>query len=170
MRIINDRGCGSSLNSITLTEDQVQGCYRSMEQEQREDVRCIPAGMPPATLLARHLFDVKTSNSAMAVVKDSDLKMYHVMSVKQSLREDLAEHSCHFSCTAADWSCVSFSQVPIQFEPLELHVVEALGQQDVPEYFQQLAKAITEDVSVMKGPQAKNGFKQSWKKLNHSRN
>ena len=56
-----------------------------MEQEQREDVRCVPAGLPPATLLARHLFDVKTSSSAVAVVKDSDLKMYHVMSAKQSL-------------------------------------------------------------------------------------
>ena len=42
----------------------------------------------------------------------------------------------------------------MQFEPLELHVVEALGQQDVPEYFQQPAKAITEEVSVMRGPQA----------------
>ena len=62
--------------------------------------------------------------------------MYHVMSVKQSLREDLAEHSYQFSCRAADWSRSSFSHVPMQFEPLELHVVDALGQQDVPEYFQ----------------------------------
>ena len=42
----------------------------------------------------------------------------------------------------------------MQFEPLELHVVDALGQQEVPDYFQQPAKAITEDVSVMRGPQA----------------
>ena len=77
------------------------------------------------------------------------------MSVKQSLRgEDFAEHSYQFSCRAADWSSMSFSQVPMQFESLELHVVEALGQQDVPECFQQPAKAITEDVSVMRGPQA----------------
>ena len=59
-------------------------------------------------------------------VKDANLKLYHVMSVKQTLREDLAE----------------------------LHVVDALGQQEVPDYFQQPAKAITEDVSVTKGPQA----------------
>ena len=43
---------------------------------------------------------------------------------------------------------------PLQFEPLELHVIDALGQQEVPDYFQQPAKAITEDVSVMKGPHA----------------
>ena len=73
------------------------------------------------------------------------------MSVKQSLREDLAEHSYQFSRRAADWSSMSLGQVPMQFESLELHVVEALGQQDVPEYFHQPAKAITEDVSVMKG-------------------
>ena len=35
----------------------------------------------------------------------------------------------------------------MQFEPLELHVVDALGQQDVPDYFQQPAKAISEDVT-----------------------
>ena len=85
------------------------------------------AGLPPATLLARHLSEVTANSSAVAVVKDSNLKMYHVMSVKQSPREDLAEHSYQFSCRAADWSSMSFSQVPIQFEPLELHVVEALG-------------------------------------------
>ena len=42
----------------------------------------------------------------------------------------------------------------MQFEPLELHVIDALGQQEVPDYFQQPAKAITEDVSVMRGPHA----------------
>ena len=42
----------------------------------------------------------------------------------------------------------------MQFEPLELHIVDALGQQDVPGYVQQPAKAIAEDVSVMRGPQA----------------
>ena len=62
----------------------------------------MPAGLPPATVLARHLTDVTTNSSAVAVAKDSNLKMYHVMSVKQSLREDLAEHSYQFSCRAAD--------------------------------------------------------------------
>ena len=38
---------------------------------------------------------------------------------------------------------MSFSHVPMQLEPLELHVVDALGQQDVPDYFQQPAKATT---------------------------
>ena len=115
-------------------------------------------GTSSCKLLARHLSDVTADSSAVAVVKDSDLKMYHVMSVKQSLREDLAEHSYQCSCRAGDWSSMSFSRVPMQFEPLELHVVEALGQQDVPEYFQQPAKAITEEMSVMKGPQAQEWF------------
>ena len=33
-------------------------------------------------------------------------------------------------------------------------MIDALGQQEVPDYFQQPAKAITEDVSVMRGPYA----------------
>ena len=70
--------------------------------------------------------------------KENDLRLYHVMSVKQSLREDLAEHSYQFCSRASDWSCLTFAQVPLQFEPVELrvnHVVDALGQQDVPDYF-----------------------------------
>ena len=51
-------------------------------------------------------------------------------------------------------SCMSFASVPLQFKAVELHVMDALGQQDVPEYFQQPAKAIMENVSVMRGPQA----------------
>ena len=38
-------------------------------------------------------------------------------SVKQSLREDLADHSCQFSCRAADWSSMSVAQVPMQLKP-----------------------------------------------------
>ena len=87
-------------------------------------------------------------------LKDTSLKLYHVMSVKQTLREDLAECAYQFSCRAADWSRSDMHAVSVQFEPLELHVIDALGQQEVPDYFQQPAKAITEDVSVMKGPHA----------------
>ena len=121
------------------------------------DKRCdrtpdIPAGMRPSTILARHLTEVSVNNSEIAVAKDANLKMYHVMSVKQALREDLAEHSYQSSCRAADWSRSAFCSVPMQFEPLELHVVDAWGQQEVPDYFQQPAKVITED--VMRGPYA----------------
>ena len=56
----------------------------------------------------------------------------------------------------------------MQFEPLELHVVDALGQQDVPDYFQQPAKATTEDVSVTAGSTGpRNGYKLSVKELSH---
>ena len=81
------------LSPIALSDEQVQGRYQEQgELEQGEIVRSIPAGLPPETLLARHVHEVKISNSAVAVVQSSDLKMYRVMSVKQSLREDLAEH------------------------------------------------------------------------------
>ena len=106
-----------------------------------------PASMPPPTCLLKG----KEAEALHAVaLKDPSLKMYHVMSVKQTLREDLAECAHQFSCRAADWSRSDIHAVPMQFEPLELHVIDALGQQEVPDYFQQPAKAI-EDVSVMKG-------------------
>ena len=113
-----------------------------------------PASMPPPTCLLKGKEAEALSQVHAVAVKDPSLKMYHVMSVKQTLREDLAECAYQFSCRAADWSRSDMHAVPMQFEPLELHVVDALGQQEVPDYFQQPAKAITEDVSVMKGPDA----------------
>ena len=118
------------LNSVTLTDEEVL-TYRTELDQRRDRISNIPASMPPPTTLARHLAEVSASHSEVAVVKDANLKMYHVMSVKQTLREDLAEHSYQFSCRAADWSRSAFCSVPMQ-----------------------PAKAITEDVSVMRGPNA----------------
>ena len=110
--------------------------------------------MPPPTRLSGLKPEPLANGVDVEGAKDANLKMYHVMSVKQTLREDLAEHAYQFSCRAAVWSRSDFRSVPMQFEPLELHVVDALGQQEVPDHFQQPAKAITEDVSVMRGPHA----------------
>ena len=51
---------------------------------------------------------------------------------------------------------MSFACLPMQLEPVELHVVDALGQQDVPECFQDPAKAC-----VIRGPNRKPLFR-SW--------
>ena len=76
------------------------------------------------------------------------------MSVEQSLRE--------VSWTLLPvqlWSQTSFASVALNLrEPIELRVVDAVSQQDVPECFQQPAKAISEEVCVMRGPQA-----EAWK-------
>ena len=110
--------------------------------------------MPPPTCLIKGKTTETLSQVHAVALKDTSLKLYHVISVKQTLREDLAECAYQFSCRAADWSRSDMHAVPMQFEPLELHVIDALGQQEVPDYFQQPAKAITEDVSVMRGPHA----------------
>ena len=96
-----------------------------------------PAAMPPPTRLSGSIPGSLVHNVGTEGVKDSNLKVYSVMSVKQALQEDLAEHAYQFSCRAADWSRSDLRSVPVQFEPLELHVVDALGQQEVPDYFQQ---------------------------------
>ena len=97
------------LNSAILTDEEVL-TYRHESGERSDQRQAAPAGMPPCTALA--------NNSEVAVMKDANLKTYHVMSVKQTLREDLAEHSYQSSCRAADWSRSAFCSVPMQFEPL----------------------------------------------------
>ena len=141
------------LDSVTLTDEEVS----ARMTEQPEEVvhsSAVPATMPPLTRLAEGAQRKVGSQVHAVAPKDSSLKLYHVMSVKQTLREDLAECAYQFSCRAADWTRSDLHVVPMQFEPLELHVIDALGQQEVPDYFQQPAKAITEDVSVMRGPYA----------------
>ena len=140
------------LNAVILTDEEVL-TYKDESDARCDQVPATPAGMPPSTVLARHLTEVSVNNAEIAVVRDANLKINHVMSVKQTLRED-PEYSYQFSCRAADWSRSAFYSVPMQFETLELHVVDPLEQQEVPDHFQQPAKAITEDVSVMRGPQA----------------
>ena len=83
--------CPPVLNSIILTEEESKARREDIDQRLEDGLRCMPAGLPPPTVLARHLADVSANNSSVAV-KDANLKMHHVMSVKQSLREDLAEH------------------------------------------------------------------------------
>ena len=141
------------LSSVLLTDEEL--FVRVNEPlEIDSQSQAAPAAMPPPTRLSGSNPEPLVHNVGTEGVKDANLKMYHVMSVKQTLREDLAEHAYQFSCRAADWSRSDFRSVPMQFEPLELHVIDALGQQEVPDYFQQPAKAITEDVSVMRGPYA----------------
>ena len=141
------------LPSELLTNEEMSA--RTIEQpDEAIAFSLAPASMPPPTCLLKGKEAEALSQAHAVALKDPGLKMYHVMSVKQTLREDLAECAYQFSCRAADWSRSDMHAVPMQFEPLELHVVDALGQQEVPDYFQQPAKAITEDVSVMKGPYA----------------
>ena len=141
------------LASEMLTNDEMLA--RTADQPDEAVIPSLaPASMPPPTCLIKGKKAEALSQVHAVALKDTSLKMYHVMSVKQTLREDLAECAYQFSCRAADWSRSDMHAVPMQFEPLELHVIDALGQQEVPDYFQQPAKAITEDVSVMKGPHA----------------
>ena len=61
-----------------------------------------PASMPPPTCLLKGKRAEALNQVHAVAVKDTSLKMYHVMSVKQTLREDLAECAYQFSCRAAD--------------------------------------------------------------------
>ena len=141
------------LDSVILTDEEVSARESDQPDEAAHSLT-VSATMPPLTRLAEDAQRKVGSQVHAVAPKDSSLKLYHVMSVKQTLREDLAECAYQFFCRAADWSRSDLHVVPMQFEPLALHVIDALGQQEVPDYFQQPAKAITEDVSVMRGPYA----------------
>ena len=141
------------LSSVVLTDEELSiRVNEPLEIDSQSEAA--PAAMPPPTRLTGSKLEPLVHSVGTEGARDANLKMYHVMSVKQTLREDLAEHAYQFSCRVADWSRSDFRSVPMQFEPVELHIVDALGQQEVPDYFQQPAKAITGDVSVMRGPYA----------------
>ena len=153
------------LSSVILTDEELFTRVNDPIENDSQSAAA-PAAMPPPTRVSGPKPEPSANSVGTVGVKDANLKMYHVMSVKQTLREDLAEHAYQFSCRAADWSRSDLRFVPMQFEPLEEHVVDALGQQEVPDYFQQPAKAITEDVSVMRGPHALEWSSLSERRLN----
>ena len=114
------------LSSIVLTDEQL---FTRVNEPLEIDsqLEAAPAAMPPPTRLSGPMPEPLANSVGVEGAKDANLKMHHVMSVKQTLREDLAEHAYQFSCRAADRSRSDFRSVPMQFEPLELHVVDALG-------------------------------------------
>ena len=60
-------GAGSdppTLNSVTLTDEEAQ--TYSDELDQRVESARAPVGMPPSTILARHLTEVSANNSSVA--------------------------------------------------------------------------------------------------------
>ena len=88
-----------ALNSIALSEEEVR--ERLQGQSEQGEVLLmsyIPARLPLEIFLRQHVREITSNNLPVAVVKDPDLKTCHVMSVNQSFREDLAEHSYQFSC------------------------------------------------------------------------
>ena len=124
---------------VRLTNDEMLA--RAADQpDEAVNSPVAPASMPPPSCLIKGKRAEALSQVHAVAMKDTSLKLYHVMSVKQTLREDLAECAYQFSCRAADWTRSDMHAVPMQFEPLELHVIDALGQQEVPDYFQQPAK------------------------------
>ena len=56
-----------------------------------------PASMPPPTCLIKGKKKEALSQVHAVSLKDTSLKMYHVMSVKQTLRDHLAECAYQFS-------------------------------------------------------------------------
>ena len=91
------------LNSVLLTNEEILA-RRSEHLEGDTQSQAGIAAMPPPTSLSIANSELAVHSVGIEGAKNANLKMYHVMSVKQTLREDLAEHAYQFSCRAADWS------------------------------------------------------------------
>ena len=100
------------LPSELLTDDEMSA--RTTQPDEAIAVSLAPASMPPPTCLLKGKEAEALSQVHAVALKDPSLKMYHVMSVKQTLREDLAECAYQFSCRAADWSRSDMHAVPMQ--------------------------------------------------------
>ena len=87
------------LNSTVLTDTQLLArVNESLEIDSQPEAA--PAAMPPPTRLSGTMPELLANSVRVEGTKDANLKTYHVMSVKQTLREDLAEHAYQFSCRA----------------------------------------------------------------------
>ena len=106
------------LDSVILTDEEVTA-RASDQPDEATHPSTASATMPPLTRLAENAQRKVGSQVHAVTPKGSSLKLYHVMSVKQTLREDLAECAYQFSCRAADWSRSDLHVVPVQFEPLD---------------------------------------------------
>ena len=88
------------LASEMLTDDEMLA--RAAEQpDEAVSPLVAPASMPPPTCLVKGKKAGALSQVHAVTPKDTSLKLYHVMSVKLTLREDLAECAYQFSCRAA---------------------------------------------------------------------
>ena len=88
------------LPSEVLTAEEMSA--RTIEQpDEAIAFSLAPASMPPPTCLLKGKKAEALSQVHAVALKDPGLKMYHVMSVKQTLREDLAECAYQFSFRAA---------------------------------------------------------------------
>ena len=80
------------LSSVILTDEELSiRVNESLETDSQPEAAT--AAMPPPTRLSGFQPEPSANSVGVAGTKDANLKVYHVMSVKQTLREDLAEHA-----------------------------------------------------------------------------
>ena len=72
-----------------------------------------------------------------------------------SKQQELAEASFQMRCRISEFNASSFAALPLESIALEVDYVEALSQQEVPDYFAGLAmaKTITQETRVVFGPE-----------------
>ena len=92
--------------------------------------------------------------------KGSSVKTYCVTDLEMSKQQELVEASFQMRCRIFEFNAVSFVAIPLELIPLEIDYVEALSNQEVPDYFAgpTMAKTVTQDTRVVFGPE-----QEEWK-------
>ena len=104
------------LNSVLLSDEEFLA-RRNNHLKVDAHSQAASAAMPPPTRLSLlnpelAIHSVGSQGMKDAVKNANRHKMYHVMSVEQTLREDLAEHAYQFSCRQPIGHDQTFIQYP----------------------------------------------------------
>ena len=88
------------------------------------------------------------------------VKTHCVTDLSMSKQQELVEASYQMRCRIFDFSASSFAAIPLELVPLEVDYVEALSNQEVPDYFAgpAMAKTITQETQVVFDPE-----QEEWK-------
>ena len=88
------------------------------------------------------------------------VKTYCVTDLSMSKQQELVEASFQMRCRIFEFNASSFAAISLESIPLEVDYVEALSQQEVPDYFAgpAMANTITQETRVVFGPE-----QEEWK-------
>ena len=92
--------------------------------------------------------------------KGSSVKTYCVTGLEMSKQQELVEASFQMRCRIFEFNAVSLVAIPLELIPLEVDYVEALSNQEVPDYFAgpTMAKTVTQETRVVFGQE-----QEEWK-------
>ena len=100
--------------------------------------------------------------------KGASVKTYCVTDLEMSKQQELVEASFQMRCRIFEFNAVSFAAIPLELVPLEVDYVDALSNQEVPDYFAgpTMAKTVTQETEWCLDQKRRNGKLRYWRSCN----